>query len=139
MDDNNNNNKIAFITKDKKFVIDGSKIKEVKKIPEGYKINFAKPMLVFRLDGVDLSQFIESCGSVLVGRITIEGLVKKIDYENFLLYVDHNKKDIMVFVNGEVHSLSYNKLPFLRYVLGSLHSGILLESASFNEIQMYSC
>lgn len=50
MDDYNNINKIAFITKDKKFIIDGGKIKEAKKIPEGYKINFAKPMLVFRLD-----------------------------------------------------------------------------------------
>ncbi|AAY80404.1 hypothetical protein [Sulfolobus acidocaldarius] len=139
MDDYNNINKIAFITKDKKFIIDGGKIKEAKKIPEGYKINFAKPMLVFRLDGVDLSYFIESCGSLLVGSLTIKGLVKKIDYEDFLLYVDHNRKDIIVFINGEIYKLSYSKLPFLRYVLGSLHSGILLESASFDEIQMYAC
>ena len=45
---------ILFITPDKKFLYNGKRIKEVKKdkdIPENAELRFAKPMIVYDVEG----------------------------------------------------------------------------------------
>ena len=61
--------KFLFITKDKKFLFDG-KVREVKKELQdldGMEIRFARPMIVYELDGVNLNYFVKNYGHLAVG------------------------------------------------------------------------
>ncbi|QGR19561.1 hypothetical protein [Stygiolobus azoricus] len=133
---------IVFITPDKKFLYDGKRIKEVKKdkdIPENAELSFAKPMIVYDVEGFTLSELVDNYGTLLLGTMKLRELVSKLDWRDFILFVDHIKKTISVFVSGgEEFTIPYDSLEFIRYLLAKFHSGILLESASFDEIQMFS-
>ncbi|BCU71487.1 hypothetical protein [Stygiolobus caldivivus] len=133
---------LLFITPDRKFLYDGKKIKEVKKekdVPQGSEIIFAKPMLVYDIEGINLSYLVENYGVVTVGELKLHELVQKLDWKDFILFVDHNRKTIRAFIRGgEELDLPYSSLDFLRYILAKFHSGILLESAEFEEIEMFS-
>ena len=131
---------LVFITPDKKFMYDGKRIKELKKeIPEGATIIFAKPMIVYDVEELSIPYLIENYGSLLIGSLKLEELVRRLDWRDFILFVDHNKKTITAYIKGgDTLELPYNALEFLRYVFAKFHSGILLESATFNELEMYS-
>ncbi|MCY0882985.1 MAG: hypothetical protein OWQ50_04115 [Acidianus infernus] len=130
--------KFLFITKDRKFLFDG-KVREVKKELQdldGMEIRFARPMIVYELDGVNLNYFVKNYGHLTVGDYTVLDLVDLLEENNFILYVDHYKEKVEVFVQGkeEIITLPYSTLDFLRYLLAKTSRGVLLESTTFDLI-----
>ncbi|MFP3218577.1 MAG: hypothetical protein RXQ99_08285 [Acidianus sp.] len=130
--------KFLFITKDKKFLFDG-KVREIKKELQdldGMEIRFARPMIVYELDGVNLNYFVKNYGHLAVGDYTVLDLVDLLEENNFILYVDHEKRKVEVFVQGKdkVITLPYSTLDFLRYLLAKTSRGVLLESTTFDLI-----
>ena len=131
---------IIFITTDgRKFVYDGKRVKESKKEVAGGVIKLVRPMLVYDVEELDLVDMIENYGNILLGEILVRKFVSELDFKNFILYVDHLNKEIRVYVEGgKTFVLPYSTLPFLRYLLAKLHSGILLESVSGEELELLS-
>ena len=131
--------KILFITNDKKFYYNGGKIKEVKRLDnlDGVEIRFARPMIVYDVD-LPLSHFVEELGNLVVGNYTVSQLTQALYFHNFILFVDHEKKKIEVFMdNGKTFELPYSTLDFLRYYFAKI-GGILLESESFEYLEASS-
>ncbi len=130
-------NKFLFITKDKKFLYDG-KVREVKKELQdldGVEIRFARPMIVLDVEGVNLWHFVKNYGHLTVGDYTVLDLVDLLEENNFILYVDHEKKNVEVFVQDKgVITLPYSTLDFLRYLLAKTSRGVLLENTTFDDI-----
>jgi hypothetical protein len=131
---------IIFITTDnRKFTYDGKRVKELKKEITGGVIKLARPMLVYDVEELDLADIIENYGNLLLGEILVRKFISEINFKNFILYVDHLNKEISVYVEGgKTFILPYSTLPFLRYLLAKLHSGILLESVSVEELELLS-
>ena len=128
--------KFLFISSDKKFYYNEGKIKEVKSIDklEGVEIKFVRPMIVYDV-GLSLSYFVEELGNLIVGNYTVSQLTQLLYFHNFILFVDHNKKKIEVFMdNGKTIDLPYSKLDFLRYYFAKM-GGILLENVSFDNLE----
>lgn len=131
------NSKFLFITKDKKFYYDGKKIKEVKRLEDlgGVTIIFAKPMIVYDVQEIGLSYFEENFGNLVVGEHTVEKLINLLLSNDFIVYVDHERRQISVILESKgIISLPYNVLEFLRYFLAKLPRGILLESEEFQNL-----
>jgi len=131
--------KILFITSDKKFYYNEGKIKEVKMLNnlDGVEIRFARPMIVYDVD-LPLSYFVEEYGNLLVGNYTVSQLTQALYFHNFILFVNHKKKKIEVFMdNGKTFELPYLALDFLRYYFAKI-GGILLESESFEYLEASS-
>ena len=129
--------KFLFITKDKKFLYDG-KVKEVKKeLPDldGVEIRFARPMIVYDVENVNLRYFVKNYGQLAVGDYTVLDLVDLLEENNFILFVDHEKKVIELFVQDKgIITLPYSTLDFLRYLLAKTSRGVLLESTTFDTL-----
>jgi len=131
--------KILFITNDKKFYYNERKIKEVKSIDglDGIEVRFARPMTVYDVE-LPLSYFVEELGNLEVGNYTVSQLTQLLYFHNFIVFVDHNKKKIEVFLdNGKTLELPYSKLDFLRYYFAKI-GRILLESESFEYLEASS-
>lgn len=131
--------KVLFLTNDKKFYYDGKKIKEVKALRDlnGVEIRFARPMLVYDVD-VPLSYFTEELGGVSLGNYTLSQLTQLLYFRDSLVYVDHERKRIQVFVEGGlVVDLPYSSLDFLRYYFAKI-GRVLLESVSFDYFEYLS-
>ncbi|BDC18677.1 hypothetical protein [Acidianus sp. HS-5] len=129
--------KFLFITKDKKFLYDG-KVREIKKELQdldGVEIRFARPMIVYDLENVNLRYFVKNYGQLVVGDYTVLDLVDLLEENNFILFVDHKKKVIEVLVQDKgIITLPYSTLDFLRYLLAKTSRGVLLENATFDII-----
>ncbi|BAB65653.1 hypothetical protein STK_06540 [Sulfurisphaera tokodaii str. 7] len=131
--------KILFLTNDKKFYYDGKRIKEVKYIKDlnGVEVRFARPMIVYDTD-LPLSYFVEELGDVNLGDYTLNQLTQILYFNNSIVYVNHEKKEIEIFVEGgKVIKLPYSSLPLLRYYLAKI-GRILLESISFEYLETLS-
>jgi hypothetical protein len=129
--------KVLFLTKDKMFVYD-DRVKEVKKIDnlEGFNIRFSRPMIVYDVEEINLDYFTENFGHLLVGDRTVVDLIHLLKLSNFIVYVDHYRNNIELFIDGGKYiQLSYSLLPFLRYLFAKIPRGILLENADFDTIQ----
>lgn len=131
--------KILFLTNDKKFYYDGKRIKEVKYIKDlnGAEVRFARPMIVYDVD-LPLSYFVEELGNFTLGDYTLTQLTQILYFNNSIVYVNHEKKEIEILVEGgKVIKLPYSSLPFLRYYLAKI-GRILLESISFEYLETLS-
>jgi hypothetical protein len=125
--------KVLFITKEGKFLYDGNihDVKSVKNL-DNVEIKFSRPMIVFDIDNVNLDYFITNYGNLQVGEYNLVNIVNFIVQHNYILFVDHSKKKITIYLNGANEiSLPYEYLVLLRYLLAKTPSGILLESTDF--------
>jgi len=131
--------KVLFITKEGKFYYDGD-VHKVESITDltNVEIKFSMPMIVYDVDNVNLDYFIVNYGNLQVGEYNLANIINFIVQYNYLLFVDHSKKRIDIYLNGgnEI-SLPYGYLDLLRYLLAKISSGVLLESTDFTTLYSF--
>jgi len=124
--------RILFITKNEKILFDNGKIGKVKSFNQIDEMRFVKK--------VKLNLILPPIGAPVVTfgydyvneRYTADQLFDKLRGHSFIVYINHEKRKIELFLDtGEVDELYYPLLDFFKYFFAFLSGGIILESANF--------
>jgi len=128
--------KVLFVTKKEKILYEDGKILRTEDMVDGVEIRFVKrirPYFICPPEGIPYS--FSSFGAHYVNpRYTTDELADKLQGHSFIVYVDHYKKKIELFIdNGEIDQLYYYIFDFLKYFFAFFSKGIILENLDFQE------
>lgn len=132
--------KILFILPDKKLLYNNGKIKEVKGVYEldNTEIRFAKQIIIDKKDRNNLPTFIWTNRNIKLNGFSLRQLYDNLVFHEFILFINHEKKEIELLVDdGRIIKFSYSDLELIKEFFTKV-GGILLESDSFKNLELFS-
>jgi len=126
--------RVLFVANKEKFLFDNGKILKIKDFEEVDEIRFVKKIrsnLIFPPVGTPFGM---TFGGYYVNeKYTSDQLFDKLRGHSFIVYINHEKRKIELFVDtGEVEELYYSLLDFFKDFFGFFSKAIILENLNFD-------
>lgn len=127
--------RVLFVTNKEKFLFSNGKILKVKNVEEVDEIRFVKKIrsnLILPPVGTPFGMAFG--GHYVNEKYTADQLFDKLRGHIFIVYINHEKRKIQLFIDtGEVEELYYSLLDFFKYFFSFFSKAIILENANFRD------